>query len=58
MEMKTVSKIRAESLKQYMSDCRSGVDTVIAWKAHWARMTAVDPLRYPIRAALSKATAQ
>ena len=31
---------RTQSLKQYLSDCAAGMDTVAAWKAHKARMAA------------------
>lgn len=29
---------RLASLKQYLDDCRSGIDTVAAWNGHKARM--------------------
>ena len=35
---KITSKQRADSLKRYLDDCKAGVDTVAAWKAHKARM--------------------
>jgi hypothetical protein len=31
---------RLASLKQYLADCKVGIDTVAAWKAHKARMAA------------------
>ncbi len=29
---------KSESFYRYVADCKSGIDTVVAWKAHKARM--------------------
>jgi hypothetical protein len=38
--MTYLTKIRTESLKQYLADCANGIDTVEAWKSHKRRMAA------------------
>lgn len=38
--MTYLTQTRLDSLKQYLTDCANGVDTVTAWKAHKARIGA------------------
>lgn len=38
MSAKYLTAIRLNSLKQYLADCKNGVDTVKAWNAHKARI--------------------
>ncbi len=38
--MPYLTKQRLASLKQYLADCKAGMDTVAAWKLHKARMAA------------------
>lgn len=37
-ESKALSAKRTASLKQYLSDCAAGIDTILAWAAHKTRM--------------------
>jgi hypothetical protein len=37
-KMTYLTQTRINSLKQYLDDCRNGVDTVVAWNAHKVRM--------------------
>ncbi len=38
MKTKYLTQKRLESLKQYLADCKAGMDTVKAWNLHKVRV--------------------